>query len=531
MTPRRWGPVRGRAVLWIAVALLLLAFAVRAHNVLALPAFNDESLHIRRSEVVWTFEHPDTSFTVGKLLGYYWLGAFGFDRLDALAGGRLVYALIVLPGAAATYRVGRALFRPAVGALALLLYAVAPPLVFYERLILADQLAATFSILALWASIRLARRPTRRAGLLAGLCVSLAVLAKLTAIPIALLPLVAVWTLGPRDGAPPDGSWRGRLARFIPRRTWPALATAYGFNLISGLPFMLFPLFRELADEPVLVVGTDLFASSGWARLFVTNLPRLFAMLAGFCGPVAVIVALLLAGRLLFRAPRPALLLLAGVLLPWGLILALSPDPSNRYWLPGLPPLLVLVAAGLWDAAHAANRRVPGALALGVTLIWIALVAAPFAWHAWTDPTRLALPARDRWEYFENFASGYGLREASAALPGLPASTVTGRVPVVGLVGSCHQLRLLLPEDGIVDLTCPFFGWEGEHMDDVVAHIQGRLAGESVLYLLVEPELPFTDLSLIPVRWEPVARFPLPFGGMAVELYRVAPRPHGAGIA
>ena len=31
-----------------------------------------------------------TSFTVGKLLGYYWLGAFGFDQLDALAGGRLV---------------------------------------------------------------------------------------------------------------------------------------------------------------------------------------------------------------------------------------------------------------------------------------------------------------------------------------------------------------------------------------------------------------------------------------------------------
>jgi hypothetical protein len=42
-----------------------------------------------------------------------------------------------------------------------------------------------------------------------------------------------------------------------------------------------------------------------------------------------------------------------------------------------------------------------------------------------------------------------------------------------------------------------------------------------VVYLLVEPESPFTDLSAIPVRRELIKRFERPWDGMAVELYQV----------
>jgi hypothetical protein len=155
--------------------------------------------------------------------------------------------------------------------------------------------------------------------------------------------------------------------------------------------------------------------------------------------------------------------------------------------------------------------------------VWIITLAGPFVRHTWTDPLKLRLTSHDRWEYYQNFASGYGLDAAVRLMPTLPASETNGRIPVIGLVGSCHQLRLYLPEDGIVDLSCPFFGWQGEYMDAVIAHIQDRMARESVVYLLVEPELRFTDLSLIPVRWELIKRFPRPWKGMAVELYRVYP--------
>lgn len=511
------------------VALLLLAFFVRAHAALAMPAFNDESLHIRRSEIVWTFEDPATSFTAGKLLGYYWLGAFGFDRLDALHGGRLVYALAILIGAAATYRVGRALFGHAVGLLALLFYAVAPYLVFYERMILADQLAAAFGMLAVWAGIRLARNPTRRAGLLSGAFVSLAVLAKLTAAPFALASLVAVWTLGERPPTTPTGvRWRDRLARIVPARYWPALGAAYALNILSGLPFILFPIFREVQQEPVLLVGTNLFVTSGFDRVLAENIPALGEMLSGFFGAPAVIVAAIAAGWALKVARRRALYLALCVLLPWSIILALSPDPSNRYWLLGMPPLLVLVAAGLWRGAEALARRVgqvPARAALALLIgAWLAGIAGPFVWNAWHDPLALRVPEHDRWEYYTNFSSGYGWRDAVDALPDLPRSTTSGRVPVVSTIVSCHALRLYLPEDGVVNLRCPFFGWQGEHLDAVIEDLERFLATESVTYLLAEPDAPFVDLARLPVRLEREERFERPFGGIAVDLYRVTRR-------
>jgi len=514
------------------VALLLVAFFVRAHAVLAMPAFNDESLHIRRSEIVWTFENPATSFTAGKLLGYYWLGAFGFHRLDALHGGRLVYALAILIGAAATYRVGRALFGHAVGLLALLFYAVAPYLVFYERMILADQIAAAFGMLAVWAAIRLARNPTRRAGLLSGAFVSLAALAKLTAAPFALVSLVAIWTLGERSPVSPTGArWRDRLARIVPPRYWPALGTAYAFNILTGLPFILFPIFREVQQEPVLLVGTNLFVTSGFHRVIAENIPALGEMLGGFFGAPAVIVAAIAVVWALAVARRRALFLALCVLLPWSIILVLSPNPSNRYWLLGMPPLFVLVAAGLWRGADALARRVgriPARIGLALLIAtWLAGIALPFVWDAWHDPLALHVPEHDRWEYYTNFSSGYGWREAVDAMHALPRSETSGRVPVVSTIVGCHALRLYVPEDGVLNIKCPFFGWEGEHIDNVIADLEGFLAAESVTYLLAEPDAPFVDLARLPVRLALVERFERPFGGVAVDVYHVTSREAG----
>lgn len=509
------------------VALLLIAFAVRAHAALAMPIFNDESLHIGRAQIVWTFDSPATSFTAGKLLGYYWLGAFGFDRLDALHGGRLVFALAVLLGAAATYRVGRALFGHAVGLLALLFYAIAPYLVFYERMILADQLAAAFGMLAVWAGIRLARHPTRRAGLLSGLFVTLAVLAKLTAIPFALVSLAAIWTLGEREPATPTGSpWRDRLVRIVPPRYWPALGTAYAFNLLTGLPFILFPIFREVQQEPVLVVGTNLFVTSGFHRVLIDNIRALADMLAGFFGAPAAIAGLIAVAWAFVTARRRALYLALCVLLPWSIILLLSPDPSNRYWLPGIPPLLVLVSAGLWRGADALARRVgrvPARAGLALLVgVWLMGIALPFVWHAWTDSLALRVPKHDRWEYYTNFSSGYGWTEAVDALLDLPRSTTSGRVPVVSTIVGCHALPLVLADDSAIDYRCPFFGWQGEHLDNVIADLESFLATESVTYFLAEPDAPFVDLERIPLQLERLARFERPFGGVAVEIYRVS---------
>src|SRR5690606_34324729 len=126
--------------------------------------------------------------------------------------------------------------------------------------------------------------------------------------------------------------------RIVPPRYWPALGTAYAFNLLTGLPFILFPIFREVQQEPVLVVGTNLFVTSGFHRVLIDNIRALADMLAGFFGAPAAIAGLIAVAWAFVTARRRALYLALCVLLPWSIILLLSPDPSNRYWLPGIPP-------------------------------------------------------------------------------------------------------------------------------------------------------------------------------------------------
>jgi hypothetical protein len=175
----------------------------------------------------------------------------------------------------------------------------------------------------------------------------------------------------------------------------------------------------------------------------------------------------------------------------------------------GVIPFFELVAGGMagrWSVSWL------------VATLWIVIFVQPFILNTWNDPRANDLPDRARWEYFQNFTAGYALTDAADILPALDESS-TGSIPVIGLVGSCHQMRLYLDEN--VLLECPAFGWNGEFMEDVADFVDQRLHEESTLYLLVEPQLPYTDLTRLHVQHEVLARFERPFNGMRVELWRV----------
>ena len=89
--------------------------------------------------------------------------------------------------ASAIYALGRRIANHRTGALALALYAVLPLAFFYERMAMADPLAAGLAALVAWRSLSFARRPTLRAGIVLGGLLAMASLAKLT---MGLLPLL-----------------------------------------------------------------------------------------------------------------------------------------------------------------------------------------------------------------------------------------------------------------------------------------------------------------------------------------------------
>lgn len=489
-----------RACLWGAVALLWVAFLIRAHQIEALPPFNDESLHIRRAEQVWTFQNPDVSFTVGKLLAYYWYGIFHPARLDAIFVTRTVTGLFALMGLAASAGIGRRLFGGSAGMLALLMLAFAPYMIFFDRLALTDPITTAIGMITVWASLRMLDYPRKLwAGMAVGLLCTLTILAKLIGLPFAGIPVLAVAILG-----------SGTLGQRWEAYRRPLLAC---YLTVAGLltPFFLRVVYKELTGNRISVVDTHLINTQTPLETLQTNIGQLFEALTVFNHPLFMGLALLMSVAGLWFRPRPAVFLLAGLLAVWGFSLATGGALSERYLQLGVPFFFLLVAGGM----------VRFRLAWGGVALWIGLFCLPFIVHSWNDPRLNIYPARARWEYFTNFSAGYGLVDAAEVLPQLPPSD-DGRIPVLGLVGSCHQIRLYLDETGNVDLTCLEFGWMGgELMEQVADTIDQRVAEESNLYLLVEPEFDNTPLEMLRVRHEVIATWQRPFDGMRVELWRV----------
>ena len=92
---------RQGVALALAVALLLAGFGLRTQEITALPLYQDETYHLRRAEAVYRFEDNPIAYAHGKLLLYYWLGAFDPAYTEAgLATARLSVALTGLLGAA-----------------------------------------------------------------------------------------------------------------------------------------------------------------------------------------------------------------------------------------------------------------------------------------------------------------------------------------------------------------------------------------------------------------------------------------------
>ena len=534
---------------WLAVLLIFIGFYVRAHHVTALPPFNDENHHIRRAEVAWSFSDPIVSFSLGKTLTYYWIGLFNPDRLDAIWMGRTVTGLFALLGLAGVYAIARRLFGGWAGVLALYLAVFTPYMVFFDRLAFSDPLASALGILVIWMTLRMIKHPVEwEWGLLTGILITLAVLAKLIALPFTLVPLWAIaiqplspdpfpLTQGKGNQVPPLFTGEGfRVGVNLLIHQYKAtLIACYGFFSVSMIPFFLWIVYREISGQRISVVDPNLMNTASPLEQIINNLSFLWNTNWVLISPMLVILGGIATVIALYYEPRKILFLLGCAALPWSLTVISAGRISTRYLELGVLPILIVIAGAMLIAVQQiyirmgllSERGYPKLSSLTVyclLTLWLFIYAQPFALSMWTDPRELKLPERDYHEYFANFTAGYGLIPATNVMLTLPPSTTSGKIPVIGLVGSCHQIRLYLDEFGPVSLECPFFGWQGEFMEDVAQHVDQRLSEESVLYLLVEPELEFTDLSKLHVRHEVIGRFERPFNGMTVELWQVFPR-------
>ncbi len=161
----------------------------------------------------------------------------------------------------------------------------------------------------------------------------------------------------------------------------------------------------------------------------VSNLERLGAQLSGFGTVTWVLIAGVgLVLGLLQQRKGVRTLWLAG-LLPFGVILVLGREVLSRHFVVGLPILLTLGGIGLGMGLLRIRDAASRPLVAGLGVVALVFGWVPFALSAYTDPTKLPLPADARYEHITSHSSGYGLREA---MLGLPETITRLDLPILG---------------------------------------------------------------------------------------------------
>lgn len=507
--------------LFIIVSLLLVQFFLRVHSTLELPISVDEYSHIERATAVCSLKENPVNFSQGKFLLYFWLALFRPETtLAGLFVSRAAIALFSLLTGAALAAMARDLFGWKTMLPSLAFYALAPHALFFERIVLADPLAAGLATIVGWQTFLLVKKPDRVRGAFVGLLISMAILAKLTTSFLFVLPVLSVLLF---DDICSFAAFRSSVqnARHEFRIRYQssfisALTVSAGIlgivlicillSLFSGQTPVLFPSSMRLqsntdqnfSQQALMYLSRQASMGNIFDRLF--SLP--------------MIVFLFLAGMVLVRQYRRQMFyVLVWLGLLWFPIMILSTTPRARYLMIGVPALAIIFGAGSTAIGNIVGEKFRGAfkgpsrigwqslvatlICVTLIVIWAAALAIPFAYNAIADPAEAKLPTLDTRNYLLGPSNAWGSREALSYLDAHGKRTDKGFVPVYAVLWRCYLAEIYLVdgfswscqnlfEYGQYHLTPEMFEW------DFMTHNMPEI---TYIYVIAEGEPDWQTLS------------------------------------
>lgn len=492
--------------LLLAVAGLLIFFAMRLHQLDAIPLFIDEAIAVERAEDISEGIYLRHA-AQGKFLQPYL-----YLLVQAQQGGwfvaRAAALLVTCLGMAAGLAVARCYGGFQAVALAFALLSLSPMLFFFQRLSLADTFLSAALLLWLWSLLRLYARaePSSPAMAVCAALFIVSLLSKASALFLLPLPLV--------------------MALLLPRWSRPMRARAVA-GLYLGMLALWLPFALALASRGIDYFGQ--FGNLGSATVdSLLNLSRIAAnfrsMLEGLLSyHGALLFVCLLAVILLAIRLRPRImlsLLAAGIGFGLAQIL-LGSARFFRYFLP-MMPFFFLAASIALPALNAAavNRKLRGALPIAWALLclWIVTFAAPSLHRLYTDPASAELPPGDRIAYFETDSAGFGIPELGALLNELAADAA---VQVEGAFSNCASLRLYVANAERVTVRCPDVLSSDRRARYLNAYLREHAARDTDHYLVLEEPGVIRRDRLTAVELTLVAEYARPRGKSIVQLYRI----------
>jgi hypothetical protein len=330
-------------------------------------------------------------------------------------------AVSILGGALALYacfHIGARLYSQNAGLVAAALYVICPFTLFYDRIALPDSLLSAFAALTLLWSIALVQDDRWYYAWLLGLSMAAAVLCKIPGLLTLPIPMLTALLLANRPGR--------RLAR--------QLALSYCITVaLAALPIVTIILTTHQYEKSIL--GEN---AAALLAQFVVNIRAIYGWLWFYWTPPVLILVILGLLFAMFKLKRKALLLALASLLP---ILAFTAASRTLFLFPRyvlLATVPILALAGGITASVADYTGLSGRSQLLLRLhpfsILFLMVVGLFAWRIdWlllTNPAVAPLPPKERFQYMEDWPSGYGVAEAADYLCRVARSTKGGIVVV-----------------------------------------------------------------------------------------------------
>jgi Flp pilus assembly protein TadD len=374
--------------------------ATRLPALTTLPVFLDEALHID-----WALKVADTGRILGITDGGRYLPVWLWSVTaapadDPLRAARAVSVGCGLLAALGLVFLGRALYSEAAGWLAAGLYALLPSTLLYDRMALVDALMGALVVVTLGAAARWVDTGKLAWAVATGAAIGLATITKLYGAALLLVPLLYL-ALRP-------GLGRRTLAPQLPVVHAVALA------------FML-PVFLELGPTLQFVRDNVWFLHSPGPAALGRSAWHALLWSAEQLTPLGFALVLLAVADSMRRREAADGVILA-LWVSWSALFVATGgrDWFPRYLLPALLPLLLLVAnrALCVGEALAARRRRAAprwALPAGLLLLFAA-GGVPAGRALLADPRSAPLLGIDRWQYVEDWPSGYRLDDVAAFL-------------------------------------------------------------------------------------------------------------------
>ena len=479
---------RSRAGLWITVGILLLIFAVRLIGIDRFPIFIDETIHIHTQEQILETS-PLIGSEIGRMGTVWWLFLFQPHRGDAIWIARTAVLIAVLPGIAALMALGR-MASGNWGLLFVGLFALFSTYhYFFDRMALADPVAGSLVMIAIFFSYRLRYRVYWQDAALCGFTLFLAIVAKINVLPYLGIPLAAV--VGFRH-----------LHEYRHLLKWLSISLA---SLL--IPTVILDRFLVFTGHSWLFAALSYIESrsggnTDFGSRIIGNAADTMRMVSGYMHPV--VFALLCLGMIaaLFQRRWYWLLVFFAPLLS----LWIGEPQETRYWIVPVALLGLIGSVVLADAVR--NRPVfIRSMALLFMLLWGGLNWLPFIILANRSPADLNLPQVDRRQYILSDAVGFGFEQIPDLIP--------AHEQVLGILANCQGLRYTFLAE--YDVRCTQINPNGEDISTIIEWVEINRPLRS--YAVLE------DSAYLPdsIEGEIIGRIERPGGRATLTIYHVTP--------